>query len=57
MSSEVSGQHGAEIKSLQLFLATGLSRLLWKEDVIQRAQIIRWINLISPNKRGDEQSP
>jgi len=33
--SELSGQWGAETKSHQLFLPTGLSRSLWKEDVIQ----------------------
>lgn len=55
-SSEVSGQRGAKIKSLQLFLATGLSRSLWKEDAIQWAQIIGWINLISLNQHGHELS-
>lgn len=56
ISSDVSDQRGAEIKSLRLFLATGFSRSLWKEDAIQWAQIIRWINLISLNKHGGEQS-
>lgn len=52
ISLEVSGQRGAEIKSLQLFLATGLSRSLWKEDAIQGAQIIGWINLIGLDEHG-----
>lgn len=53
-SSEVSGHRGAEIKSLQLVLATGLSRSLWKEDAIQWAQIIGWFNLSLTEYRGEQ---
>lgn len=56
LSSQVSGQRGAEIKWLHLFFAAGFSRSLWKEDVIQWALIIGWINLISLNEHGGEQS-
>lgn len=55
-SSEVSGHRGAEIKSLQLVLATGLSRSLWKEDAIQGAQIIGWFNLSLTEYRGEQSS-
>lgn len=44
------------MKSLQLFLATGLSRSLWKEDAIQRVQIIGWFNFTSLNEHRGEQS-